>query len=660
MSYGRYPYGGVGYAGADVGESSSTDTDPSLAVEISFTTGPYETPVWIDVTPDVRSWDVDRGRNRELERFQPGRATVVFSNADRDYDSQHATGPWFGNLKPNKRVRIRETFNGTTFPLFDGYVDRWHLDYPLTGKDATATLTATDGFKLLARTDLPRSVYVDEVAADAPEFWWRLDEPGTTLGALNHGSVGTAGDGTYVGAVYPGSDRLVVNDPGTSIRQENSDVTTGVPVSGVDIPSSQINFLSRLENGQAVTVEFWCRPREETTFSTALYQEASTPSTSGFQLYWFAGGTNSGRFALTIHTDTLNTPEDSAPPGSIYHVVYRFTPSGSDTLAEIFINGSLSASGTLNDALNTGTIITSGIGHTQNTAANWTGQLSQFAVYLSALADARISAHYQAGVAPWDGDTPSERIDRGLDEAGWSEDLRSLDAGGFTCQSATLGTKVLEHLQKVAESEFGLLFMSAGGSVRFVGSAALLARDPDPAVFGDASGEIGYRSIKFDEADSTIRNYAAISRLDGVLKTSTDSASVDDFGRFDYRLDGLLHDDDDYSQTYADFIVDAYAGLQRRVSSLTLGPAAPGKEAVLYPQMAGRELGDAVTVKHTPPGGGDRFEQTCAIEAISHSGAPGKRRQTVWKLSPEFASDLLLESGDALLLESGDNILLEG
>lgn len=670
MGYGRHPYGGVAYAGSDVAEIPQDQIDPILAVEVAFTTAALEEPVWEPVSTDVRAWDVQRGRNRELERFQPGRATVVLGNLDRQYDSVNADGPHFDNLKPMRRIRIRETFNGVTYPTFDGFIDRWQLNYPDIGKDATATVTATDAFKIFARTDLPRSVYVDEVTADAPAFWWRLDE-GLEEGAvnqvaLNNGTVGGAGNGSYVGAVYPGSDRLVVNDPGTSLRQENSDVTPGVPVSGVDIPSAQVNFLSRLQAGDATTVEFWARPREETTFSTALYQEASTPSTSGFQLYWFAGGTNSGRFASTIHTDTVQTPEDSAPPGSINHVVYRFTPSGADMLEEIFLNGVLSVSGTLNDTLNTGTIIVSAIGHTLNTAANWTGQISQVAVYLSALSDTRIAAHYAAGTAPWQGDLPGGRLGRVLDEAGWLSAAREIDGGAETLQSAEItGQTVLEHAQKVSETEYGLLFIDRAGNVRFVDQAGMAARTVGPDVYGDETGEIGYRDMVPDDGDQTIRNRATISRLNGVAKTNVSPQSVIDYGRFDYVLDGLLHDSDDWSQDYADAIVLAYQLPLRRVVQLSLGPPIVGEEDQVYPGMLGHELGDYITVRHRPPGGGALFTQACVIEGIRHADTP-KMRTTTWTLSPapEGVAPVPLEllqaeDGDTLETETGDELETE-
>lgn len=62
---------------------------PDFYLEWSPTTGPRETPVWERIPlSDIRSIDINRGRNRELDRFQAGRMSVVLDNRLRRYDPQ--------------------------------------------------------------------------------------------------------------------------------------------------------------------------------------------------------------------------------------------------------------------------------------------------------------------------------------------------------------------------------------------------------------------------------------------------------------------------------------------------------------------------------------------------------------------------------------------
>lgn len=661
MTYGAVEYAGGAY-GSSRAEAGAAETVPNLAVEISFTTDALATPVWVDVTTDVRSWNVRRGRTRELERVQPGRATIVFGNLERQYDSQNADGPWYGNLRPMRRIRVRETFDGVTHPTFDGFIDGWVLDYPLTGKDATATVTATDAFKIFARTDLPPSVYQSVVSDDAPNIWWHLDETVGRLGegfALNAGSGGTALDGIINGSPKPGGQALVAFDPGYSYTFQDASANAGTTEMGPYLESASLDLLA----GSVWTVETWGRTYVTDAMDDGLLWSVSEIDLSAQQ--HAACGKNGTSLIFFVFDSTLTslhgvtTPADFVEPGRIYHVVCVVESGGQMAM---YVNGvryttaiAGAASTVYPASRKAGGLFAAG--HTRGDEAiappdqafrNWTGEIDEVAVWTStALTETQVDAHYEAGTSPWQDDQPADRADRILDLADWPADLRALDDGNVALQSAQLdGVKVLEHLQKVAETEFGLLFVARDGMVRLIDRAALGAR-VSQGTFGDEVGELGYREIKFEDGDTVIRNRATVSRLNGVAKKSISPTSVDEFGGFDYALEGLLHRSDSYSQDYADYVVAEYQLPRRRVTSLVLGPAAPDAAATLYPQMLGRELGDVVSVLQRPPGspgayaggyaggyGGSAFDQDCVIEGIEHSGAPGKKRTTRWQLSP--------------------------
>lgn len=665
MSYGGHPYGGVAYAASDVAGIPQDQTEPILAVEVAFTTGALEEPAWVDIAGDVRSWDSQRGRNRELERFQPGRATVVLGNASRQYDSVNTAGPWYGNLKPMRRVRIRETFNGVTFPVFDGFVDRWQLDYPLTGKDATATMVATDAFKILVRTDLPVSVYDHTVQADTPGVYWRLDQTknaagDATIAALNSGILGPAVNGTYVGPPVFGGEALVVADPGPSMVGTNSNQIAGTQDMGVVLPNAAFDLLA-----SSFVVELWCIPEYQLGSNVWLW-EADSPGGSssaalrrGGTTFTF-GRTNSA--ATTINLNSAGTEVNNTR----YHIVCRHVFGEP---LRMWINGTLFTGST-----STGTFDADAplrVGHPAVPAApggsNWQGPISHFAVYTGAAAavvdQTWVDRHYTAGTAPWQDDQPGTRLGRVLDLAEWPSTLREVDTGNVALQSAEFGAQsVLEHSQKVAETESGALFMARAGTVRHIDRAALAARVSQPAPFGDTAGEVGFRILVPDDGDQTIRNRAVISRYNGVAQTAEDPASVSEFGRFDYRLEGLLHRLDSYSQTYADLIVAEYKDPRRRITSLALGPTT---DAATIEQMLGRELGDVITVRHRPPGGGPVFQQACVVEGITAAATP-KMRTATFTLSPAPAgidpielAQLLAEDGDVLLTEDDEEIEVE-
>lgn len=154
----------------------STLTAPTVTVEVGFggagnnsyllfddaTRGLFDTGTFAEgvfytnVSADVISSSIDRGRSRPLEQFQPGRCSVVLDNTSGDYDPNNLSGPYVtGGLTqvlPMAPIRIRETIGGVNYTRFTGYVDQW-VQNPRGVQTATTTVTATDGFKVLAAYD---------------------------------------------------------------------------------------------------------------------------------------------------------------------------------------------------------------------------------------------------------------------------------------------------------------------------------------------------------------------------------------------------------------------------------------------------------------------------------------------------------------------------
>lgn len=140
-------------------------------VYISFTGNSADDPVWTDVTSYVREIRTKRGRQRELERWEPGTCTVVFDNRDRRFDPNHTGGPYYPNVLPMRRIKVEVVRSGITYPRFYGFTDGFPQTYDHA--DQTVSLTATDGFKVFASTQL-HSAYRTSVEGSALRSLWQL------------------------------------------------------------------------------------------------------------------------------------------------------------------------------------------------------------------------------------------------------------------------------------------------------------------------------------------------------------------------------------------------------------------------------------------------------------------------------------------------------
>jgi hypothetical protein len=125
-----------------------------------------------DVTEDVRTVSVRRGRSRALERFDAGAATVSLRNDERKFDPAAGTAvtPFGASMRPRKQVVI--TTNGA--PVFSGVVEDWDLLYSLQG-DHVASVQVADEFAILAQQVLPPFALSTESSGDRVEAV--LDRP---------------------------------------------------------------------------------------------------------------------------------------------------------------------------------------------------------------------------------------------------------------------------------------------------------------------------------------------------------------------------------------------------------------------------------------------------------------------------------------------------
>jgi hypothetical protein len=127
---------------------------PTLDLDIAFATTPNESPAWTPIGPLLRSGTIRRGRQHELDTIEAGEATFVVDNADRSLDPTNAASPYYPNVVPTRRMRLRANWPGApTYAVFTGYVDQYPQAWPGM-VDAIVTLKCFDGLAILAAKKL--------------------------------------------------------------------------------------------------------------------------------------------------------------------------------------------------------------------------------------------------------------------------------------------------------------------------------------------------------------------------------------------------------------------------------------------------------------------------------------------------------------------------
>jgi hypothetical protein len=144
-----------------------------------------------DVTSYVKSISTDRGRSRELDRFEAGTFSIAFENRNRVFDPLNTSSPFNGLIVPNVGVQITTEGVGRIY----GFIKDWNLMYDVSG-ESTAVATGTDAFSFLANQTTSASLSPAEQTAGnrigyvlgQPDVeWpyggpnWVLDTTGTML-----------------------------------------------------------------------------------------------------------------------------------------------------------------------------------------------------------------------------------------------------------------------------------------------------------------------------------------------------------------------------------------------------------------------------------------------------------------------------------------------
>ena len=219
--------------------------------------------LYIDVTDTVRSVNVKRGRNRQLEEFTAGNANVVLDNRNRVYDPTNTASPYYNQILPRKRVRITEQDQ----VIYTGQVADWNFDYSVTG-DSTAQVSCVDALTLLVDPTLTAGTETSQltgarVTAVLDDVAWPLADRRISVGQATLGADVVVADVKALdylnkvalsdpGALFVGNDGFLVFLDRADLQNASHPIvfgTGGVPFTDIGVEYG----IEELSNNISVT-----------------------------------------------------------------------------------------------------------------------------------------------------------------------------------------------------------------------------------------------------------------------------------------------------------------------------------------------------------------------------------------------------------------------
>jgi len=148
----------LGFTADAAGVTFFTLDDPVLGAldNTEYVLGGGE--VFFDVSEFFISYNTNRGKSRELGRYDAGQATVRFQNDNRFFDPTFEASPFFGQIVPRREIRISVDDE----VQFLGIVQDWNIAYE-PGGQSIASCQALDAFSFLSGLTLEDDTFAEEL-----------------------------------------------------------------------------------------------------------------------------------------------------------------------------------------------------------------------------------------------------------------------------------------------------------------------------------------------------------------------------------------------------------------------------------------------------------------------------------------------------------------
>jgi len=580
---------------------------PTPKVYIAFDDTPYAlSPTWTEVTTDVLSMSIQRGRSDDWGSFD-GSAEVVLLNTSRKYDPFNTASTYNGKLLPRKQIKIEAVYGATTYAVFRGFVSGFPVEWSEAGKMSTVTLSCFDALQLLASEQLPQDWAKTYINTLAPRHFWTLDDPITPFVAstlLDYGSTNLPLT-TKTNAYNEG--QLAVGLVDSSLGGL-ANTASGLDV----IATNDLGFgnnPSYFSANNNFTVAFWVTPNGNATNGIIGGQLGNfgwnVLFTGGkFVLQVTSFGTNT-TYSYTTITSAL---QESEP------VHFAFAWNGVLFTAAIYVNG-IDVTGTRSTAV--GGIFFPTDGDYVNI---YSGAIQQLCQWVTARTQAEIQTIIKYSTANFL-ETTSARFARIIAQTSFSSSLTSTPASpnSSVLEITDDAPYVSPELELVANAECAPLFVSKTGVITMMGRYDRFTNTKSfnsQVTYGSGGIAIG-KEISMQNNGDELRNVLNVS-MSGGLQYQTTGSTTSAYGKISETYDTQA---DNYLQPLA-------IGALLVAFGSRIFPSFEDIEVVLSPSndwsgTLGLELNERVTLAIAPPTG-STITKDILLQSIRHDVTPNQ------------------------------------
>jgi hypothetical protein len=250
------------------------------------------------------------------------------------------------------------------------------------------------------------------------------------------------------------------------------------------------------------------------------------------------------------------------------------------------------------------------------------------------------------------GNLSGTRINQILDQIEWPASMRDIDPG-LTTMQADPGTArtSLAAMQTVTTSEYGALYVSAGGSFVFQDRSVTTASiGGTPTVFNDNGSDISYSNAIWRLDDTLVYNQATVTRTGGTPQVASNAASIAKYFVHSYNQTDLLMQTDAVALDYAQAYVASRAETSIRCDAIELDLYTDNYNTGIIAALT-LDFFDPVTITTNQPGA-STLTKTLQVFGVRHFITPNMWRTTFTTLEPVI-DGFILDSTIYGVLDTG-------